>query len=161
MAYKDEYEVARLYTDGAFAAKLGEKFEGDVHLKFHLAAPLLARRDKVTGHLQKKEYGGWMIHAFRLLARLKFLRGTALDIFGYTAERKAERKLIDDYLALIEQHTATLKGEQVSILARLARLPEMIRGYGHIKEQSIGKFLAEKARLEADLENNRFAVAAE
>jgi indolepyruvate ferredoxin oxidoreductase len=161
MAYKDEYEVARLYTDGAFAKKLGEKFEGDVRLRFHLAAPLLARRDKVTGHLQKKEYGGWMIHAFRLLARLKFLRGTALDIFGYTAERKAERKLIDDYLVMIEQRVAALKGEQIPTLVRLARLPETIRGYGHIKEQSIGKSLAEKARLEAELENNRFAVAAE
>jgi indolepyruvate ferredoxin oxidoreductase len=161
MAYKDEYEVARLYTDGAFATKLGEKFGGDVRLKFHLAAPLLARRDKVTGHLQKKEYGGWIIHAFRLLARLKFLRGTAFDPFGYTAERKAERKLIDDYLAMIDQHVATLKGEQIPILASLARLPETIRGYGHIKEQSIDKAAAEKARLEADLENNRFAVAAE
>jgi len=161
MAYKDEYEVARLYTDGAFATKLGEKFEGDVRLKFHLAAPLLARRDTVTGHLQKKEYGGWIIHAFRLLARLKFLRGTAFDPFGYTAERKAERKLIDDYLAMIEQHITTAKGSQIPILARLARLPEMIRGYGHIKEQSIEKSLAEKTRLEADLENNRFAVAAE
>jgi indolepyruvate ferredoxin oxidoreductase len=153
--------VARLYTDGAFAAKLGEKFEGDVRLKFHLAAPLLARRDKVTGHLQKKEYGGWIIPAFRLLARLKFLRGTAFDPFGYTAERKAERRLIEDYLAMIEQHAAGLRREQIPILARLARLPEMIRGYGHIKEQSIGKSLAEKARLEADPENNRFAVAAE
>jgi indolepyruvate ferredoxin oxidoreductase len=161
MAYKDEYEVARLYTDGAFAARLGEKFEGDVRLKFHLAAPLLARRDKVTGHLQKKEYGGWIIHAFRLLARLKFLRGTAFDPFRYTAERRAERKLIDDYLAMIEQHITTAKGSLIPILARLARLPEMIRGYGHIKEQSIGKALAEKTRLEADLENNRFAVAAE
>src|SRR6266851_1752839 len=161
MAYKDEYEVARLYTDGAFATKLGEKFEGDVRLKFHLAAPLLARRDTVTGHLQKKEYGGWIIYAFRLLARLKFLRGTAFDPFGYTAERKAERKLIDDYLAMIEQHITTAKGSQIPILARLARLPEMIRGYGHIKEQSIEKSLAEKTRLEADLENNRFAVAAE
>jgi len=91
MAYKDEYEVARLYTDSAFASKLGDKFEGDVRLKFHLAAPLLARRDKTTGRLQKKEYGGWMIHVFRLLARLKFLRGTALDPFGYTVERKTER----------------------------------------------------------------------
>ncbi len=161
MAYKDEYEVARLYTDGSFARKLGEKFEGDVRLRFHLAAPLLARRDKVTGHLQKKEYGGWMIHAFRLLARLKFLRGTAFDPFGYTAERNAERKLIDDYLAMLEQHIAALKGGQIPILARLARLPEMIRGYGHIKEASIGKSFAEKARLEADLKNNSFAVAAE
>jgi indolepyruvate ferredoxin oxidoreductase len=161
MAYKDEYEVARLYTDGAFAAKLGETFEGDVRLKFHLAAPLLARRDEVTGHLQKREYGGWMIHAFRLLARLKFLRGTAFDIFGYTAERRTERKLIDGYLEMIEPPLANLKPEQIPALAKLARLPEMIRGYGHIKEQSIGKFLAEKARLDAELENARFAVAAE
>jgi indolepyruvate ferredoxin oxidoreductase len=161
MAYKDEYEVARLYTDGSFATRLGEKFDGDVRLKFHLAPPVFARRDKATGHLLKKEYGGWMIHAFRLLARLKFLRGTALDPFGYTAERKTERKLIDDYLAMIEQRSANLKGEQIPVLARLARLPETIRGYGHIKEQSIGKATAEKARLEAELENSRFAVAAE
>jgi indolepyruvate ferredoxin oxidoreductase len=161
MAYKDEYEVARLYTDGTFASKLGAKFEGDVRLKFHLAAPLLARRDKLTGHLQKKEYGSWIIPIFRLLARLKFLRGTAFDPFGYTAERKTERKLIDDYLAMIEQHIMALKGEQIPILARLARIPELIRGYGHIKAQSISKSLAEKARLEADLENHRFAVAAE
>src|SRR5665213_2373255 len=161
MAYKDEYEVARLYTDGSFAKKLGEKFEGDLRLKFHLAPPLLSRRDKVTGHLRKQEYGGWMIHAFRLLARLKFLRGTALDPFSYTTERKAERKLIDDYLVMIDRQIATLKPGQVPTLARLARLPETIRGYGHIKEQAIAKYLAGKARLEAELENSRFAVAAE
>jgi indolepyruvate ferredoxin oxidoreductase len=161
MAYKDEYEVARLHTDGTFASKLGDKFEGDVQLRFHLAPPLFARRDKATGHLQKKEYGGWMIHAFRLLARLKFLRGTALDPFGYTAERQTERRLIDDYRTMIELRTATLKREQIPILAKLARLPEAIRGYGHIKEQAISKSLAEKARLEAELENGRFAVAAE
>jgi indolepyruvate ferredoxin oxidoreductase len=153
MSYKDEYEVARLYTDGAFASKLGEKFEGDVRLKFHLAPPIFARRDKGTGHLQKKEYGGRMIHAFRLLARLRFLRGTAFDPFGYTAERKAERKLIDDYLTMIDQRIATLKHEQIPVLAKLARLPEAIRGYGHIKEQSINKSLAEKTRLESKLEN--------
>ena len=160
MAYKDEYEVARLYTDGSFARKLGEKFEGG-RLRYHLAPPLFARRDKITGHLQKKEYGGSMIHAFRLLARLKFLRGTALDVFGYTDERRTERKLIDDYLAMIDQHIAAVKGEQIPILVRLARFPEMIRGYGHIKEQGISKSLAEKAQLEADLQSSRFAVAAE
>jgi len=161
MAYKDEYEVARLYTDGTFTRKLGENFEGDVRLRFHLAPPLLARRDKVTGHLRKKEYGGWIIHAFRLLARFKFLRGTAFDPFGYTAERMAERKLIDDYLAMIEQHIATLTAEQVAVLTRLARLPEMIRGFGHIKQQNIKKSILEQARLEAELENHRFEVAAE
>jgi indolepyruvate ferredoxin oxidoreductase len=161
MAYKDEYEVARLYTDGTFAKKLGDKFEGDVRLKFHLAAPLFARRDKETGHLQKQEYGGWIIPVFRLLARLKLLRGTAFDPFGYTAERKAERRLIEDYQAMIDRHITALKGGLVPAVAKLARLPEMIRGYGHVKEQSISKALIEKTRLEADIENIRFAVAAE
>jgi indolepyruvate ferredoxin oxidoreductase len=161
MAYKDEYEVARLYADDAFANKLGEKFEGDFRLKFHLAPPIFARRDKATGHLLKQEFGGWMMPAFRLLAKLKFLRGTGYDPFGRTAERKAERKLIEDYLGMIEQRTADLKAEQIPLLARLSRLPETIRGYGHIKDESIARAAAEKARLEAELENNRFAAAAE
>ena len=121
MAYKDEYEVARLYTDGSFAKKLSEKFDGDFPLKFHLAPPIFAQRDKTTGHLQKKEFGGWMIHAFRVLARLKFLRGTAFDPFGRTAERKTERKLVEDYLAMIDQRIAGAEGEQIPLLARLAR----------------------------------------
>ena len=161
MAYKDEYEVARLYTDGSFAKKLAEKFDGDFELKFYLAPPVFARRDKATGHLQKKEYGGWMIHAFRLLARLKFLRGTAFDPFGRSEERRTERKLIKDYLAMIEQRVADLRPEQIPPLAKLARLPETIRGYGHIKDASIAKAMAEKARLEAELENTHFAAAAE
>jgi len=161
MAYKDEYEVARLYADGSFARKLSEKFDGDFHLKFYLAPPIFARRDKATGHLRKSAFGGWMIHVFRLLARLKFLRGTAYDPFGRTAERKAERRLIEDYLAMIEQRMASLKAEQIPHLARLARIPEMIRGYGHIKEENIKQARAEQARLETELENNRFAAAAE
>jgi indolepyruvate ferredoxin oxidoreductase len=160
MAYKDEYEVARLYTDGSFAKKLSEKFDGDFSLKFHLAPPIFARRDS-AGRLQKKEFGGWMIHAFRLLARLKGLRGTPYDPFGRTAERKAERKLIADYLAMIEQRMAAPKAEQISLLSRLARIPETIRGYGHIKDENIAKAQAEKARLEAELDNSRFAAAAE
>jgi indolepyruvate ferredoxin oxidoreductase len=160
MAYKDEYEVARLYTEGSFASKLSEKFEGDFSVKFHLAPPLFAKRDKVTGQLRKKEYGGWMIYPLRLLARLKFLRGTALDPFGYTAERKAERKLIDDYLATLDRHMTALKAEQIPMLAKLARVPETIRGYGHIKQQNIVKADAEKARLEAELETSRFTLAA-
>jgi indolepyruvate ferredoxin oxidoreductase len=159
MAYKDEYEVARLYSDGNFVSKLSEKFDGDFHLKFYLAPPFFAKRDK-SGRLQKKEYGSWMMHAFRVLARLKSLRGTAFDPFGRTAERKAERKLIEDYLAMLESRTARLKPEQIPLLARIARIPEMIRGYGHIKEENIGKARAEQARLEAELENSRFAAAA-
>jgi indolepyruvate ferredoxin oxidoreductase len=160
MAYKDEYEVARLYTDGAFAKKLSEKFDGDYKLKFYLAPPIFGRRDK-TGKLQKQEFGGWMVHAFRLLAKLKFLRGTSLDLFGRTAERRTERKLVEDYLALVDQRIADLKPGQIPLLARLARLPETIRGYGHIKEANIAKAAAEKARLEAELENSAFAAAAE
>jgi indolepyruvate ferredoxin oxidoreductase len=160
MAYKDEYEVARLYTDGSFAKKLGDKFDGEFSLKFYLAPPIFAKRDHM-GRLQKKEYGGWMIHAFRLLARLKFLRGTAFDPFGRTAERKTERALIADYLAMIEQRTAQLKPAQIPLVAKLARIPEMIRGFGHIKDDNIKKAQAERARLEAELENSRFAAAAE
>ena len=161
MAYKDEYEVARLYADGAFAEKLRERFDGDFRLSFHLAPPLLARRDPLTGHLQKREYGAWMLPAFRLLARLKFLRGTAFDPFGYTSDRKAERRLIADYETAITRYIAGLRADRIAAVTRLARLPEMIRGCGHIKEDAIHKFTAERARAEADIENGSFAVAAE
>ncbi len=161
MAYKDEYEVARLYADGSFARKLAEKFDGDFSLRFHLAPPIFASRDKVTGHLRKKEYGPWMMRAFGLLAQLKFLRGTAFDPFGTSAERRTERGLVEDYLAMIEQRFAAPKVEQIPHLARLARIPETIRGYGHVKNDNIKKAMAEQARLEAELENSRFAAAAE
>ena len=161
MAYKDEYEVARLYADGTFAEKLRQRFDGDFRLSFHLAPPLLARRDPSTGHLQKREYGAWMMPAFRLLARLKFLRGTAFDPFGYTSDRKAERRLIADYETAITRYIAGLRADRIAALARLARLPEMIRGYGHIKEDAIRTFTAERSRAEADMENASFAVAAE
>src|ERR1700722_4536429 len=111
MAYKDEYEVARLYADSAFAEKLRQRFDGDFRLSFHLAPPLLARRDPSTGRLQKREYGAWMMPAFRLLARLKFLRGTAFDPFGYTSDRKAERQLIADYEAAIPRHITGLRAD--------------------------------------------------
>ena len=103
LAYKDEYEVARLYTEAAFAAQLNGQFEGDFRLKFHLAPPLLASRDPKTGHLQKQEFGPWMLPVFRLLAKLKGLRGTAFDPFGYTAERKQERALIREYEGLVDE----------------------------------------------------------
>src|SRR5262249_6893718 len=112
-------------------------------------------------HLIKKQYGGWMLKAFGLLARLKFLRGTAFDLFGRTAERRDERQLLADYFTMIDQRIAALKPGQIPLLAKIARLPEMIRGYGHIKEENIRKAAAEQARLEAELENSRFAAAAE
>ena len=101
MAYKDEYEVARLYTDGSFERKLKQAFDGDVKLQFHLAPPILGRRDPVSGHLRKQPFGPWVFTAFKTLARFKGLRGTALDVFGMTAERREERALIEDYFALI------------------------------------------------------------
>jgi len=160
MAYKDEYEVARLYTDGSFAKKLSDRFEGDYRLKFYLAPPIFAKCDK-SGRLIKKQYGGWMMGAFGWLAKLKFLRGTAFDPFGRTEERRTERALVEDYFAMIDQRATALKAEQIPLLAKIARLPETIRGYGHIKEEAIRKAAAEKTRLEADLENARFAAAAE
>jgi len=134
MAYKDEYEVARLYTDGTFLRRLGEQFEGDYKLRFHLAPPLLAPRDPATGHLLKRRYGAWMMPAFKVMARLKFLRGTKLDVFGYTAERRGERKLIEDYAALLDEIARTLTPANHAAAVELARIPEQIRGYGHVKE---------------------------
>ncbi|MHC2390414.1 hypothetical protein ACVMFA_004200 [Bradyrhizobium liaoningense] len=115
----------------------------------------------MTGHLQKQEFGGWMIQAFRILAKLKFLRGGLLDPFGRTEERRTERKLIADYLAMIDQRIVGLQAAQIPLLARLARVPETIRGFGHVKEANIRLAAAEQARLEAELENSRFAAAAE
>ena len=133
MAYKDEYEVARLYVEGAFAAQLNQQFEGDFKLKFHLAPPLFARRDPETGRLMKQEFGGWMLHAFRVLAQLKFLRGTAFDPFGYTAERKEERALIGQYESLVDELLAGLSPQNLDLAVKLASIPDDIRGYGHVK----------------------------
>jgi indolepyruvate ferredoxin oxidoreductase len=137
MAYKDEYEVARLYTDGAFAAKVAQQFEGDYRLTFHLAPPLFAERDATTGQLKKREYGAWVLPAFRFLASLKKLRGGTFDVFGYTAERKMERRLIGEYQATIEQVLATLDQNNHSLAVQIAEVPESMRGFGHIKEKNV------------------------
>jgi indolepyruvate ferredoxin oxidoreductase len=136
MAYKDEYEVARLHSDTAFKAKIEGMFEGDYKLKFHLAPPLLAKRD-ADGHLVKKEFGPWMMSAFGMLAKLKFLRGTALDIFGYTEERKTERKLIAEYKDTIAGLLPRLKTENLAKAVAIASIPEEIRGFGHVKEKNL------------------------
>src|SRR3954471_6530056 len=137
MAYKDEYEVARLYTDGEFLKKLGAQFEGDYKLSFHLAPPLFAERDLTTGQLKKREYGSWMLSAFRLLAGLKKLRGTKLDVFGYTEERKMERRLIAEYEATIDSVLATLDQDNHAMAVQIASVPETMRGFGHIKEKNV------------------------
>ncbi|MBR0751369.1 indolepyruvate ferredoxin oxidoreductase family protein [Bradyrhizobium jicamae] len=147
MAYKDEYEVARLYSDGEFTKALREQFESSSSLKILLAPPLLARRDPVTGHLQKREFGPWIFKAFDVLASLKRFRGTAFDIFGYTAERRMERALPGEYSATIFRH---LGGKALDLprLVALAKSAELVRGYGHIKEANVARYRAECARLE-------------
>jgi indolepyruvate ferredoxin oxidoreductase len=137
LAYKDEYEVARLFAETAFAAQLNSQFEGDFKLKFHLAPPLLAERDPQTGRLKKQEFGPWMLPVFRMLAKLKGLRGTALDPFGYTSERRQERALIRDYEALVDELLGGLSPANHSLAVTLASIPEQIRGYGHVKDAKL------------------------
>jgi indolepyruvate ferredoxin oxidoreductase len=147
MAYKDEYEVARLYTDGRFKARLGEMFAGDFRLRFHLAPPLFARRDPNTGHLQKRSYGAYMMRIFGVLSKLRGLRGTWLDPFGHSHERRAERRLIADYFATVDRLASDLSAGRHATAVEIARIPERIRGFGHIKERN----LAAAERAEADL----------
>jgi len=147
MSYKDEYEVARLQTDGQFLNQLKSTFDGDYKLKFHMAPPLLAKRDPVTGHLRKMEFGPWVLHVFRALAALKGLRGTPLDIFGYTAERRMERQLIKDYKKTVEGMLSSLTARNYDIAVEIASIPEHIRGYGHVKEDHLKKAKEQEAAL--------------
>jgi indolepyruvate ferredoxin oxidoreductase len=139
MAYKDEYEVARLYADGEFMKNLRHQFAGTYRLEFNLAPPLFAKRDPATGHLVKRAYGPWAFQAFRLLARLKFLRGTALDPFGRTAERRAERRLISQYRDTLRALLPDLAPANHAIAVEIASLPARIRGYGHVKDKAIAE----------------------
>jgi indolepyruvate ferredoxin oxidoreductase len=149
MAYKDEYEVARLHSDPAFRQKLEAQFEGPFKLRFHLAPPLLAKRDPATGELRKAEYGPWVMSAFKVLARLRFLRGTALDVFGYTHERRTERALIGEYEAAIAELLARLEPGNHGLAVRIASIPEEIRGYGHVKERHLAAARSKQAELRA------------
>jgi indolepyruvate ferredoxin oxidoreductase len=150
MAYKDEYEVARLYADGEFRKQLEATFEGDFEVTFHLAPPLFAKRD-AQGRLTKRRYGPWMARAFGALARLKFLRGTGLDPFGRTEERQLERKLIEDYVATVEALLPRLDEGNRDLALELAAVPEQMRGFGHVKEANVKKALARWKELEAAL----------
>jgi indolepyruvate ferredoxin oxidoreductase len=137
LAYKDEYEVARLYTDGAFRKKIEGMFEGDYKLVFHLAPPLLAKPDPRTGEPGKMQYGNWVLNLFKVLSKLKGLRGTAFDIFGRTEERRMERALIEEYEQTVGTLLAGLTRENHALALEIASLPETIRGYGHIKAKSV------------------------
>ncbi len=136
MAYKDEYEVARLHTDPAFVEKIASMFEGDYKIVHHLAPPLTAKKN-AKGELIKQPFGPWMRSAFGLLAKLKGLRGGALDLFGKTTERQMERQLIADYKACIDDLLRGLSADKLPLAAEIARIPEDIRGYGHVKERHV------------------------
>ncbi len=152
MAYKDEYEVARLYTSGEFRRRIEQQFDGDYKLHFHLAPPLLAKKN-AKGELVKREYGPWVFTAFKVLSKLRGLRGTALDVFGYTTERKSERALIDDYERTIGGLLDRLDGGNVDLAIEIASIPEHIRGYGHVKEAHLHKAKAREAGLLKEWDN--------
>jgi indolepyruvate ferredoxin oxidoreductase len=134
MAYKDEYEVARLYAESDFLKRVAKEFEGPYQLHFHLAPPILGERDPASGHLKKRSFGPWMLGAFRVLARLKRLRGTPFDLFGRTPERRMERQLIAEYESVLEEILAALAPANHALAVELAALPLDIRGFGHVKE---------------------------
>ena len=146
MAYKDEYEVARLHTSSDFAKKIAGMFEGDYKINYHLAPPLLAKRD-TKGHLIKQQFGPWILTGFRLLAKLKSLRGTPLDIFGYTDERKMERALPVEYRETVTVLLAQLSNDNLSQAVAIASIPEEIRGYGHVKERHLALAQARQKTL--------------
>ena len=137
MAYKDEYEVARLYADSDFVKRVAAQFEGDYKLTFNLAPPIMSDLDPVTGEARKKVFGPWMMNAFTVLAKFKGLRGTAFDIFGYSDERKMERRLIADYENTLEELLGKLSAENYDLAVDIASIPEFIRGYGHVKQQHL------------------------
>jgi indolepyruvate ferredoxin oxidoreductase len=164
LAYKDEYEVARLYTDGRWEQQIKDAFDGNHKFEFHLAPPALAwfKRDKVTGHPRKISLGPWMLPVFRFLAKGKKLRGTGWDLFGMTAERKLERQMIVDYEVMLGEIERRLSKETHAAAMALARLPEEIRGFGHVKLANYEKTKRKEAALLAMLRDPKPArVAAE
>ena len=151
MAYKDEYEVGRLYSDGEFIRKLEQQFEGDYQLRFNMAPPLFSKRDPNTGHLIKQEFGPWMMKAFGVLSKLRFLRGTALDIFGYSAERRQERADIEEYRELLDTVIAGLTEDNYAVAQELAGLAAKLRGFGHVKDGNREQLAVRKESLLAQL----------
>ena len=154
LAYKDEYEVARLYTNGDFMQKIKGRFEGDYKLKLHLAPPLFSSRDAHSGEPVKTAYGAWILSAMNLLARFKFLRGTAFDPFGKTAERKMERRLIEEYEQTIEELLRGLSKKNHALAVEIARIPEQIRGYDLVKQKHVESAKSQKNELLNEFRSN-------
>jgi indolepyruvate ferredoxin oxidoreductase len=147
LAIKDEYEVARLYTDGEFQRQVDAAFEGDYKLRYHFAPPLWVKPDKVTGAPVKRTYGAWMRPVLKMLAKLKGLRGTWLDPFGHTEERQLERRLITDYERTVEELERGLRVDNLDLAVEVATLPATIRGYGHVKRKNIDAAKTREAAL--------------
>ncbi len=147
MAYKDEYEVARLYSDGEFRRKLDSQFTGDFELRFNLAPPMLGKRDPHTGLPVKQEFGPWIMTAFGWLAHLRFLRGTAFDPFGRTAERRQERADIEEYSRLLDTLMAGLNEDNYPVALELARSAAKLRGFGHIKDRNRAELAVRQEEL--------------
>ena len=158
LAYKDEYEVARLYSDSTFRKQLEAQFEGDYRLQFHLAPSWLSKPDAATGEPRKRSFGPWMLKAFGVLARFKFLRGSALDPFGHSAERRLERELIEEYEANVAYLLGELNGGNYRTAVALAEIPEQIRGYGHVKEAALAKAREQAMQLKARLTISEIAA---
>jgi indolepyruvate ferredoxin oxidoreductase len=152
LAYKDEYEVARLHVAGDFRKKIEGMFEGDYRVVYHLAPPLFARKDPTSGEPRKMRFGPWMLGAFGVLHRMKFLRGTALDPFGYTEERRTERALIREYEDTVERLLARLTPQNHAAAVQIAAIPDEIRGYGHIKARTVGPARKKREELLARYE---------
>ncbi|MCC6197987.1 MAG: hypothetical protein IT518_26340 [Burkholderiales bacterium] len=147
LAIKDEYEVARLYTETDFEKRVAATFEGDYKLTFNLAPPVFNKPDPRTGVPRKSVYGPWVMKAFRVLAKMRKHRGGALDVFGRTEERKMERQLVKDYEALVDEILAKLTPANHAAAVELASIPEHIRGYGHVKEAHVKTAKTREAAL--------------
>jgi len=158
LAYKDEYEVARLYSDAAFSEALHGQFQGDFRLQFHLAPSWLSRTDPVTGEPRKRSFGPWMLNAFKVLAKLRVLRGTWLDPFGHSEERKLEQALISEYERSIGQLLDALDAGNYETALAIAELPEQIRGYGHVKEKAVERARAQERQLRERMKAGQVVV---
>jgi indolepyruvate ferredoxin oxidoreductase len=160
MAYKDEYEVARMYSDPAWRERLAREFEGDYTIELNLAPPLLARIDPESGRPRKRRFGAWLLRLFPLLAAGKRLRGSALDPFGRSHERRMERALVRHYESLVAQVLPALDARNHAIAVELLDLPRTIRGYGPVKAQSISVAKRREAELLAAFHAATLDVAA-
>jgi indolepyruvate ferredoxin oxidoreductase len=150
MAIKDEYEVARLYSDGSFKQQLGRQFESYDKLEYHMAPPVLGRKD-ASGHPKKTSFGGAMRVLFPVLAVLKVLRGTPLDMFGYSDERRMEREILSAFVDELKQICVTLRSDNSDQISEFLAYPMKIKGYGHVKERNFKSIFPEKEKMKKSI----------